>query len=151
MPSIEKTLKSEIQRLARKEVKAATADLRKASVAHRKAIADFRRRIALLGRDNKRLLREAAKEPKAVEETADEEVEKARITGKMIRSIRSRLGLSQAAFAELVGVHKLSVYQWEHKEGRLSFRGDGKARIVAVRKMTKKEAWGKLGEAAPSC
>jgi len=146
MPSIQEVLKAEIQRLARKEVKAATSDLRKASASHRTAIADLRRRIAELEKDNKRLFREATKQPKAVEETVDEEVERSRITGKMIRSIRSRLGLSQAAFAELVGVHKLSVYQWEHKEGRLSFRGDAKAKIVAVRKMTKKEAWEKLEE-----
>jgi DNA-binding transcriptional regulator YiaG len=144
MPSIERILKSEIQRLARKEVKAATADLRKASASHQRAIAELRRRMGELERDNKRLLREAAKQPKAIRETADEEVEKARITGKMVRSIRERLRLSQAAFAELVGVHKLSVYLWEHKEGRLSFRGDAKAKIVAVRKMTKKEAWERL-------
>jgi len=146
MPSIQAILKAGIQRLAGKEVKAATADLRKASASHRTAIADLRRRIAELEKDNKHLLREAAKQPKAVEETADEEVEKARITGRMIRSIRERLQLSQAEFGKLVGVHKLSVYQWEHKEGRLSFRGDAKAKIVAVRKMTKKEAWEKLEE-----
>ena len=58
----------------------------------------------------------------------------------MIRGTRAKLDLSQADFADLVGVNKQSVYQWEHKEGRLSFRGDAKAAIVAVRKLDRGEA-----------
>ncbi|HUT24685.1 MAG TPA: helix-turn-helix domain-containing protein [Sumerlaeia bacterium] len=146
MPSIEKVLKEEIQRLARKEIKAATADLRKASASHRRLLADFRRRIAHLEQDGRRLVRGLAKRGKEAAEIVDEEVEKARITAKMVRSIRTRLGLSQADFAKLVGVHKLSVYQWEHKEGRLSFRGDTKTAVVSVRNMTKAEAWKRLEE-----
>jgi hypothetical protein len=36
------------------------------------------------------------------------------------------------------------VYQWEHKEGRLSFRGNAKAAIVAIRKLNRKEAQQRL-------
>ena len=62
----------------------------------------------------------------------------------MIKSIRSRLGLSQAKFAKLVGVAAITVAKWEQKEGRLMFRGNAKAKIVAARSMTKKEAAAQL-------
>ena len=145
MSNIQKVLTAEIQRLARKEVKAATADLRKATVSCRSSLAEFRRRIAALEQENKKLLRQAGKPVKATPEAADEEVEKARITGKMIRSTRNRFGLSQAAFADLVGVHKQSVCLWESKEGQITFRGDTKARVLAVRKMSKQAVREKLG------
>ena len=74
------------------------------------------------------------------------EADKARITAKMIRSVRERLGISRDGFAKLVGVSPNSVYLWENKEGRLQFRGDTKARIVALRKMTKAETQRQLGE-----
>ena len=35
------------------------------------------------------------------------------MTGAEVREIRRRLGLSQAAFAELVGVHWVTVSRWE--------------------------------------
>jgi DNA-binding transcriptional regulator YiaG len=57
----------------------------------------------------------------------------------MIKSMRSRLGVSQANLAILLDAAPQSVYNWEKKEGRLSFRGDTKARIVALRKLTKAE------------
>ena len=140
MPSIEKVLRSEILRLAKKEAKAATADLRKTSVSYRKTIADLRRRVDELERENKQLVKQLAKLPQEPEHGVEDAIDKARITAKMIKSIRSRLGLSQAKFAELVGVATITVAKWEQKEGRLSFRGDAKPKIVAARGMTKKEA-----------
>ncbi len=144
MPSIEKVLREEILRLARKEAKAATADLKKTSAAQRRTIAEFRRRIESLERENKRLNREMSKVPQPAVESVDDSVDSARITAKTIKSIRKQLGLSQADLAKLVGVAAISVSKWEQKEGRLSFRSDAKAKLVAVRAMTKKEAMEKL-------
>ena len=145
MPSIEKVLRSEIQRLAKKEAKAATADLRKLSAGHRRSIADLRRRVEQLERENKQLVKQLAKLPQESDEPVEDAIDKARITAKMIKSIRSRLGLSQAKFGQLIGVAAITVAKWEQKEGRLMFRGDAKAKIVAARSMTKKEAAEKLG------
>lgn len=147
MPNIAKILRDEMQRLARREVKMATAPLRKDTIALKHAVADQKRRVALLERDNKRLVRQTEKTAKGVSvRPGDDDVSKARITAKMIRSIRSRLGVSQADFAKLVGVSGQSVYQWERKPGRLSFRGDAKASVVRVRKLTKAEAKKQLGK-----
>ena len=90
-------------------------------------------------------MKQLAKVPQP-DESAVVDLDKTRITAKMIKSIRSRLGLSQAKFARLVGVASITVAKWEQKEGRLTFRGDAKAKIVAARGMTKKEAAEKLEE-----
>lgn len=141
MPNIAKLLKDEITRLARREVKASITSLRKDNAALKRFAADMKRRLVVLESANKRLVKAEAANPKP---DAGADGVKARITGRMIRSIRSRLGLSQDAFARLVGVSGQSVYQWEHAEGRLKFRGDTKERIIAIRKMGKREVAEKL-------
>lgn len=144
MPDIARVLKEEIQRLARKEVKAATAALRKDTVVLKRVAADHKRRIVKLERDNRGLRMDAARRRKESLEVTDKEVGRARITAKMVRGMRSKLGLSQAELAKLLDVNSQTVYQWEHKEGRLSFRGNAKAAILAVRKLSRQEAQQRL-------
>lgn len=136
MPDIAKVLKEEIQRLARKETKAATTNLRKDNAALKRAVADHKRRLATLERDNRRLLSQINRGQRQSMRTSDGEVENARITARMIWSIRERFGLSQSDLANLLDVSAQSIYQWEHKEGRLTFRGDTKAAIVALRRQS---------------
>jgi len=146
MSDIAKVLKSEIQRLARKEVRSASADLKSASSGHRAAIADLRRRITVLESENKRLLRRLGKVQKEAKADAPEVAVRARITGKMIRGIRAKLGLSQSDLGKLLGVTANTVHLWEHKEGRLTFRGDTKSKIIEARGMKKSQAREKLAE-----
>ena len=89
-------------------------------------------------------MKQLAKVPQEPDHGVEDAIYRARITAKMIKSIRSRLELSQAKFGKLVGVAAITVAKWEQKEGRLSFRGDAKAKIVAVRGMTRTEAAEKL-------
>ena len=144
MPDIAKVLREEIQRLARKELKAALATLRKDNIALKRTVADHKRRIATLERDNKRLLTDKERRSKKGTGVTQEEVQKARVTAKMIRGMRAKLGLTQAELARLLGVTLQSVYQWERKEGRLDFRGNTKAAIVEIRKLNRKEAQQRL-------
>lgn len=144
MPNITKVFQEEMQRLARKEIKAALSRLNKDNAALKKVAIDHKRRLAILERDNRRLLKDTQKGQKEDVQPGEQEIDKARITAKMIRAIRAKLNLSQAEFAALIGVNAQSVYQWEHKEGRLSFRGNTKAVIVAIRKMNRKTARQKL-------
>lgn len=140
MPNVAQVLKEEIQRLARKEIREATASLRKDNVALKRVAADHKRRLTALERENRKLVAEAEKRRQQDAVTTEDEVEKARVSAKMVRAVRARLSLSQAELGELVGVNKQTVYMWEHKEGRLSFRGDAKAALVAVRKLSQEEA-----------
>lgn len=140
MPNIAQVMKAEIVRLAKKEVKASTAKLRKDNADLKRRMAEHKRRIAKLEKDNRGLVGEATRRRKESLSVSDDEVQKARITAKLIRSIRKKLKLSQAELAKLVGVSSLCVYQWEHKQGRLTFRGASKASIVEVRKLSPAEA-----------
>ena len=139
MPNLAKVLKEEIQRLARKETKAAVATLRSDNATLKRAIADHKRRIVALERANRRLLSYMRKSREGAIRASDEEIDKARITAKMIRGLRDKFGLSQADLALLLDVNPQTVYQWEHKEGRLSFRGHAKAAIIGLRKLTAAE------------
>ena len=141
MPDIAKILREEIQRLARREVKAAIASLKMDNVILKRTAADHKRRLVQIEKDNRHLLAQAKKLRETVVKTPDVEVEKARITAKMIKSIRDRLGLSQAALAKILEVTPNTVLLWEQKEGRLTFRNpETKAAIVSLRGMTKAEA-----------
>ena len=57
MPNIASVLKEEVTRLARKEVRAATAALKKAVVAYRADIAELKRRSGALEKQLRRLAR----------------------------------------------------------------------------------------------
>jgi len=146
MPNVAQVLKEEITRLARKEVKSSTAKLRQDTIELKRRVADHGRRIASLERENKRLGRIVAFGRKESVKVSGDEVQKARITAKMIKSIRKKFRLSQADFAKLLDVAPLTVYQWEHRKGRLTFRGDSKAKIVEVRKLTVAEVKKRLGK-----
>ena len=144
MPNLAKVLKEEIQRLARKETKAATTALRRDNALLKRAIADHKRRIAALERDSRRLLSTMERARKGSIGASEDEIQKSRITAHVIRGLRDKFGLSQRELALLLDVNAQTVYQWEHKEGRLSFRGDAKASIVGLRKLTPSEVANRL-------
>ena len=106
MANIITALKAEIVRLARKEAKALTAPLRKPANATRLTLADLKRRVAALEQENKRMAASLSKvpQPEPQEEPATAAKAKGWVSGKGILSMRRKLGLSQEAFAQLVGV-----------------------------------------------
>ena len=76
---------------------------------------------------------------------APEEAKKAGITSTTIRSLRKRLGLSQADFGKLAGVTTGAVYLWEKKKGPLNLRDKTKAALLSIKGMGTKGAKEKLG------
>ena len=140
MPNIANVLKQEIARVSRKEVRAETQALKKASAQYRADIAALRRNLAALEKQLGRLGRVAAK--KAPAETPAEPTGVQRFSAKGLLAQKRRLGLTAAQMATLLGVSVQSVYKWE----------DGKARprvrhmpaIAALRAMSKKEAAARL-------
>lgn len=133
MSNLSSVLKSEITRLARKEIKGAVEPLRKANAAHRREIAELKRRLAALQRAQKSAdrLRQA---PAAVGDDAP----KTRFVAKGLKSLRARLGLSAAEFGALIGASGQSVYNWE--AGKTVPRSNQQTAIVAVRGIGKREA-----------
>jgi DNA-binding transcriptional regulator YiaG len=136
-------LKAEIARIARKEAKQVVAPLRKPAAGARNALADLKRRVAALEKDNQRLATLLSKVPEPV---PAEKPAKAKgwISGKGIVSLRRRLGLSQEAFAQLVGVSPNAVYQWERKSGMLRLRTKTRTAVMAARDLGAREAKAKL-------
>ena len=138
MPNIMKALKEEIGRVAKRELKKDLTRVRQDSIWLKKNVADLKRRLVVLEREN-RLLR--AKSTRLEKETTPpaENLQKMRVTGKMIRSLRTRLGIAQVEMGKLLGVSGQSVYQWERKDGRLRLRETTKTALQRIRQMGKRE------------
>ena len=139
MSTFVSSFKAEVIRLARKEAKAAVMPVRKPGVAARKAIADLKRRVAVLEKECRRLGGLLAKVPQP-DPVAAPTGPRNWISGKGVRSLRQKLGLSQDAFAKLVGVSSNAVGLWESKPGMLRLRDATKAAVMSVRNLGAREA-----------
>ena len=130
MPNIANVLKDEIKRLARREIKLTITPLKVSNAALKKLVYEHKQRIAALEKENKRLamLQGKIHGPVHVNATKLKEVGFS-ITGRQVRSLRGRLGISQVQLAKLIGVSVNIVSIWENKTGRLQLRkpGIGKA------------------------
>ena len=138
MSTFAKSFRDEVSRLARKEAKAAVAPIRKPSGATRSALADLKRRVAALEKEARRLAALLAKVPQPVAESANDE--KARITGKGMRSLRRKLRLSAELFGKLLNVSGPAVYAWERRNGPLRVRPSTRAAILSIRTLGTREA-----------
>lgn len=139
MANIASLLKTEIVRLARKEVRKEVQALRKASTTHRREIAALKRANAALERRAKQL---AGRAPAVGKAEQEEPPSNNRFSAKGLRSMRSRLGLSADQLAKLLGVSMQSVYNWERKVAVP--RASQIVSIAALRSVGKKEAQQRL-------
>lgn len=142
MPNLSSVLKSEITRLARKEIKSAVEPIRRANSEHRRQIAELKRQIASLQRD----LRSAPEGLKRDSQVAREPRTSTRFAPKGVKSLRARLGLSAADFGLLVGASGQSVYNWE--AGKSVPRDAQQAALAAVRGIGKRAAARRLEDLA---
>jgi DNA-binding transcriptional regulator YiaG len=139
-------MKDEIRRLARKEIRAATAGMKKDQTAFRKAVAGLRRQIKAHNYTIRQLLQVAAKQAKMTT-LAPEAAEgsKTWVTAKGIRAQRKKLKLSQAQFGKLIGVSGYTVLKWEHGSGPLKLRLRTRRAFLAIRGLGIREARLRLG------
>jgi DNA-binding transcriptional regulator YiaG len=147
MSNVVKMLKVEIARISKKEVKSATQAIGKSNTWLRKTVADLKKRLVLLEKENKRLVAAIKKfhveQPEKVEQ---EEGKKVRFSSSGIRALRKKLRLSQADFGKLLGTTPHAVYLWEKKIGALNLRDKTKAAILSIRGLGAREAKEKLEE-----
>jgi DNA-binding transcriptional regulator YiaG len=146
MANVAKVLKEEISRVSRKEAKSAVDPISKSNNALKKTVIDLKKRVAALEKENKRLLSAVKTEAPEISFVPSEGNGKRRITSRTIRSLRNKLGLTQADFARLAGVTPHSVYLWENKEGPLSLRERTHGKVLSIKEMGAKEAKEKLVE-----
>lgn len=134
VPNMATVLKEEISRLARREIRALTETLRKASTQYRRDIAELKRQVTELQRKAAFLEKQVPKDLP----TPPADAESMRFNAKGLHSHRQRLGLSAAECAKLIGVSGQTIYNWENGQSRP--RQEQLAHIVALRHMGKREA-----------
>ena len=147
MSNIAKVLKAEIMRISRKEAKGATQGIGKSNTGLRKILADLKKRVVMLEKENKRLVETMRKYQIEFPQKPDEETTNARLTSKGIRTLRKKLRLSQLDFGKLLGTTAHSVYLWEKKEGALKLRDKTRQALLSIRGLRAGEAKEKLAEA----
>jgi DNA-binding transcriptional regulator YiaG len=116
MSNIASVLKSEISRVAKREIRAELQSLKKASARHRSDIAALKRNIGSLERH----VRNATKQRGAAVRPAPGagEEPKRRFSAKRLASHRAKLGLSAENYGRLCGVSGQTIYHWEQEKSR---------------------------------
>ena len=135
MPDIASVLKSEIARIARKEIRAELEGLKKSVSAYRTEIAALKRRSDLLEKTLRQLHKSARKPMPAHRQ---ESAKALRFSPKGLASQRRRLGLSADACGLLLGASGQSVYNWE--AGKARPRASHLAAIAALKGLSKTQA-----------
>ncbi len=145
MGKVETVLKAEIARLSRRETRGLIAK-------HIEELRRLRRRVLELEEEVRVLKAARAQEQvqtkirTAAETVAGAQAAAVRVSPRLIRALRRRLGISQADLAGLVGVSTVAVGQWE--SGRSRPRSASKARIAALRSVGRREVRRLLAERA---
>ena len=146
MPNIMSALKAEISRLSRKEAKQVVAPIKKASANYRGLIAGLRKQVVALKNEVAALRRAAPKAEKALA-SKTEPAGRFWITGKGVRAMRKKVGLTQEKFGKLVGVSVPTIVNWEKVEGKVEIRRKATmARLQELKGKGKREVAAMLGE-----
>jgi DNA-binding transcriptional regulator YiaG len=139
MTSLITSLKSEITRVARKELKGELQSLRKVTTAHRSEIAALKRMVKSLAAELKvikRTSRPLGKAPASAEASA--KPSRIRFTAERFAALRAKLGLTQVEMAKVLGASSLSVHKWE--AGAVQPRAAQLEKITSTMKLGKREA-----------
>jgi DNA-binding transcriptional regulator YiaG len=141
MGKMEQTLKSEITRLAKKQLWATYLPLARDVRRLKRTVAALRKTVVVLAGLGTELQAERTAE-RAKMTAAPEEVKAARISPGLIKKLRARLGITQGELATLVGVSTSAVGSWEY--GKAKPEGRNREALVALRKLGKREVRGIL-------
>ena len=136
MGKIETVVKSEIARLAKKEIRAACGPLARDVRKLKRTVSHLNRTVASLERAAREWTKQIRAQ-KAELKAPEKVVEAARLSPGLIRSLRKRLGLSQGQLAAVVGVSPASTGFWE--QGKTRPTGPNRAALVALRKLGKRD------------
>jgi len=134
MGKLESTIKSEIQRLAKREIRSTFIPLRKEVRTIRLKLSGLSKNFSALNRLTKEQLQ---KVPKKGLEATPEEVKASRLTPDRIRGLRKKLGISMRELGILTGSSLSSILSWE--KGKFKPRGEKKGALVALRRVRKRD------------
>ena len=144
MSNIASALKEEVTRIARKEIRNETVQLKKAAARYRTDIADLKRRLATAEQAVTKMMKAAEKSQAIVSPTEQPTGAGIRFSAKGFRTMRERLGMSGSDAAKLLCVSVQTIYNWE--SGSSKPRQPQLAAIAVLRKAGKREVAAKLLE-----
>jgi len=142
MAKLESIIKSEIQRLAKHEVRSVYRPLRKEVWGLKLKLSNLMKNFIVLDRLAKGLAKTKSTEPKL--EATPEEVKASRLTPERVAGLRKKLGISQREMGLLVGATTGAVASWE--KGKFKPQGEKKAALVALRRVRKRDVRKMLAE-----
>jgi DNA-binding transcriptional regulator YiaG len=134
MAKMESIIKSEIQRLAKREVRSVFLPLRRDVWGMKLKLSNLSKNFSVMNRLAMEISKAKSTETKL--EASPEEVKASRITPDRIRGLRKKLGISQRDLGILIGVSLGTVASWE--KGKFRPQGEKKAALVALRKTRKR-------------
>ncbi len=151
MATFADSLKREIARVARKELKGEIAALRKSLALQRSEISGLKKQLATSQAEIKRLARAKQSLPqqaRQIESRPAPEVTKSRpgrkavFTVERLKAQRSRLGFTQEQMGKLLGVSSLSIWKWE--TGSSAPRASRVPEILSSLSLGKREALARI-------
>ena len=136
MGKMESILKSEISRLARREIRPLVNPMRR-------QLRSLLREVVVLRRQTSRMVRTTSRLEQAQMEHVGElsvpepELQRARMSPGLIKKLRGKLGITQGQLAALIDASAAAVQSWEQGIARPG--GTNKASIVALRKLGRRD------------
>jgi len=140
-------LKNEIARVARKEIKGETQQLKKASAQYRSDIAALKRRLADLERVVSKLTKNAPVKAAPLSDVAQRPL-RMTFSPSGLAAQRKRLGLSAQELGALICVSGQSIYKWE--QGKAKPRAAQLVALRGIRSLGKREATERLADVLAS-
>ena len=135
MGKIESMIKSEIQRLARREIRSTFRPLKREVRTMRLKVSGLMKGFGSLNRITKEQVQRASEQFKL--ESSPDEIKIARFSPARIRALRLKKGLSQKELGMLIGVSLGTVVLWE--KGKITPKAERKGALIALRKLKKRE------------
>jgi DNA-binding transcriptional regulator YiaG len=143
MAKIEQVLKSEIIRLAKKQIRDVCVPLARDVRGLKRRVSQLHKTVTALDKLRSELEAKKAAEGTKLQAPA-EQVKAARLSPLLIKKLRARLGISQGQLACLVGVSGPAVAFWE--QGRSRPQGPNRAALVALRGVGRRQVKRMLAE-----
>ena len=137
MAKLETVMKEAIARGARRQLRAFVVPMRREVLRLRRKLTELQATVGTLRRSAlgwDRLMKSSPPVPQVPEDQA----RAARLSPRLVKSLRRRLGLSQIGLARIVGVSAPAVAHWEG--GKTAPKGQNRATLIGLRKVGRREA-----------
>lgn len=143
MSTLANTLKTEISRLARKELKQELTSMRKALAQQKSEIAALKKQLKSVHSDLQ-FVKKVRGSPAVPTVAAEVAIKSGRVPfgPQKLAAKRAQLGVTQAQMAKILGASTLSYFKWEN--ARVQPRHGQLVKIAEVLQMGKREALAKL-------